>query len=38
MQHITHTQEDAFREITGSPTLEKDYDEATEYIKPLDYE
>ncbi len=33
VKKITEEQEDAFREQTGSPRLEKEFDEAMEYIK-----
>ena len=38
MKHVTEVQEDFFREQTGKPSLERDYDEATELIKAYDDE
>ena len=38
MQSITRDQEDIFREHAGTPTLERDFDEATELIKSYENE
>ena len=38
MENITNIQEDYFRDKTGTPTLERDYEEATEEMKIYDEE
>jgi type III secretion protein C len=38
LQHVTALQEDYFREQTGTPTLEKDFDESVETLKTYEDE